>query len=80
DFHPIYDRENIQYITTYLCLEPYPIKKNVNVWFGDQPCVSMDQSMLIYEWYHNIPSVQWPKGYFFACIYYSYFILNEIIF
>ncbi|CAF0790806.1 unnamed protein product [Adineta steineri] len=79
DFHPIYDRENIQYITTYLCLEPYPIKKNVNIWFGDQPCVSMDQSMLIYEWYHNIPSVQWPKDAGFrvgAKTLYRYIVIN----
>ncbi|CAF3526977.1 unnamed protein product [Rotaria sp. Silwood1] len=59
DFHPIYDRQKVQFITTYLCLKPYSVEENF--WFGHQPCSNTDLSMIIYEWYYNIPAVQWPK-------------------
>jgi hypothetical protein len=31
DFHPIYDRQKVRFITTYLCLKAYTTKENI--WF-----------------------------------------------
>ncbi|CAF0913978.1 unnamed protein product [Rotaria sordida] len=59
DFHPIYDRQKVHFITTYLCSKPYTVDENF--WFDYQPCYDMDSSMIIYEWYYNIPAVQWPE-------------------
>lgn len=60
DFQSIPNRQKIHSIATYLCQKPY--SKN-NFWFGKKPCYHIGIPLKIYEWYHNIPAVQWPTGY-----------------
>ena len=92
DFHPIYDRQKVRFITTYICSKAYSTKetfwfvlyKNKMILknlvfksrFGNQPCHDINLSMIIYEWYYNIPPVRWPKGYFNLIYYYLNIHLN----
>ncbi|CAF4553435.1 unnamed protein product [Rotaria socialis] len=59
DIHPMYNRQKVHFITTYLCQQPF--SSHADFWFDSQPCDNMDMSMTIYEWYYNIPAVHWPK-------------------
>ncbi|CAF4405499.1 unnamed protein product, partial [Rotaria magnacalcarata] len=86
DIHPIYNRQKVRFITTYLCQQPF--SSQADFWFDSQPCDNMDRSMTIYEWYYNIPAVKWPKGCFYftpflyVVIQIQYFpsIINDVVY
>ncbi|CAF1142077.1 unnamed protein product [Adineta ricciae] len=59
DFHPIINIQRVKFISTYLCSKPY--RTEPNFWLDTRACESVDQSVLIYEWYDSVPAVQWPK-------------------